>query len=45
MTRPTALDKHRLAAFADGELSPEEAAALVIHLADHPQRIRPVSMI
>lgn len=30
------MDKQRLAAFADGELSPEEAAAVVMHLADHP---------
>jgi hypothetical protein len=30
------MDKTRLAAFADGELSPEEAAAVVMHLADHP---------
>ncbi len=37
MTRPTVMDKTRLAAFADGELSPEEAAAVVMHLADHPQ--------
>lgn len=36
MTRTTMMDKERLAAFADGELSPEEAAAVVIHLADHP---------
>lgn len=32
----TAMDKDRLAAFVDGELSPEEAAAVVLHLADHP---------
>ena len=32
----TAFDKDRLAAFGDGELSPEEAAAVVMHLADHP---------
>jgi hypothetical protein len=32
----TAMDKDRLAAFVDGELSPEEAAAVVMHLADHP---------
>jgi Putative zinc-finger len=37
MTRPTVMDKDRLAAFVDGELSPEEAAAVVMHLADHPQ--------
>lgn len=34
--RNTTIDKNRLAAFADGELSPEEAAAVVMHLADHP---------
>lgn len=32
----TAMDRDRLAAFVDGELSPEEAAAVVMHLADHP---------
>jgi hypothetical protein len=32
-----AMDKDRLAAFVDGELSPEEAAAVVMHLADHPE--------
>jgi hypothetical protein len=32
----TAMDKEELAAFVDGELSPEEAAAVVLHLADHP---------
>lgn len=37
MTRPTAFDKDRLAAFVDGELTPEQAAAVVMHLADHPQ--------
>lgn len=37
MTRHTTMDKTRLAAFVDGELSPEEAAAVVIHLADHPE--------
>jgi len=37
MTRPTVMEKDRLAAFVDGELSPEEAAAVVIYLADHPQ--------
>ncbi|MES2664688.1 MAG: zf-HC2 domain-containing protein [Pseudomonadota bacterium] len=39
MTRTTkepGLHKDRLAAFVDGELSPEEAAAVVMHLADHP---------
>jgi hypothetical protein len=33
---PTVLDKATLAAFADGELPPEQAAAVVLHLADHP---------
>lgn len=37
MTRETEMEKTRLAAFADGELTPEEAAAVVMHLADHPQ--------
>jgi hypothetical protein len=32
----TVMDKDRLAAFVDGELAPEEAAAVVMHLADHP---------
>lgn len=32
----TVMDKDRLAAFVDGELAPEEAAAVVLHLADHP---------
>lgn len=32
----TAMDKARLAAFVDGELSPEDAAEVVMHLADHP---------
>ncbi len=32
----TAMDKSRLAAFVDGELSPEDAADVVMHLADHP---------
>ncbi len=32
----TALDKDHLAAFVDGELSPEEAARVAMHLADHP---------
>ncbi|MBS0124863.1 anti-sigma factor family protein [Thetidibacter halocola] len=36
MTR-TMMDKERLAAFADGELSPEDAAAVVMHLSDHPE--------
>jgi hypothetical protein len=31
------MDPDRLAAFADGELSPEDAAAVVLHLADCPQ--------
>ncbi len=30
------MDKARLAAFADGELSPESAAEVVMHLASHP---------
>lgn len=39
MTGPfePAMDRDRLAAFVDGELSPEEAAELVMHLADHPE--------
>ncbi|MEO0748838.1 MAG: zf-HC2 domain-containing protein [Pseudomonadota bacterium] len=36
MTFQTVMDKDRLAAFADGELSPEDAAEVVMHLADHP---------
>lgn len=32
----TAMDKDRLAAFVDGELTPEEAAKVAMHLADHP---------
>lgn len=36
MTTPTQMDRTRLASFVDGELSPEEAAAVVMHLADHP---------
>lgn len=36
MTRETLLDKARLGAFVDGELSPEDAAEVVMHLADHP---------
>lgn len=36
MTHPSTITKEQLAAFADGELSPEEAAAIVMHLADHP---------
>lgn len=31
------MTRERLAAFADGELSPEEAAEVVMHLADHPE--------
>lgn len=37
MSQETAMDKTRLAAFADGELTPEEAAEVVMHLADHLQ--------
>jgi Putative zinc-finger len=37
MTEPLIIDRERLAAFADGELSPEDAAAVVMHLADHPE--------
>jgi hypothetical protein len=33
----TTMDKDRLAAFVDGELSPEEAAKVVMHLAMHPE--------
>ncbi len=36
MTSDTVMDKQRLAAFADGALEPEDAAAVVMHLADHP---------
>lgn len=39
MTAPEmapAMDRTRLAAFVDGELSPEEAAAVVMHLARNP---------
>ena len=36
MTFQTVMDPDRLAAFVDGELSPEEAAEVVMHLADHP---------
>ena len=32
----TAMTPERLAAFVDGELTPEEAAQVVLHLADHP---------
>jgi len=34
---PPGLDRDLLAAFVDGALSPEDAAAVVMHLADHPQ--------
>ena len=34
---PTKIDRARIAAFVDGELSPEEAAAVAMHLADHPE--------
>lgn len=37
MSVETGMDKTRLAAFADGELSPEDSAEVVMHLADHPQ--------
>lgn len=37
MTLETVMDKTRLSAYADGELSPEEAAKVVMHLVDHPQ--------
>lgn len=30
------MDRETLAAFVDGSLSPEESAAVVLHLADHP---------
>ncbi len=32
----TTMDNARLAAFVDGELTPEDAAEVVMHLADHP---------
>lgn len=32
----TVMDKEELAAFVDGELSSDEAAAVVLHLAEHP---------
>jgi anti-sigma factor RsiW len=35
MTPP--MDRERLAAFVDGALAPEDAATVVMHLADHPQ--------
>jgi len=37
MSIETVMDKAHLAAFADGQLTPEDAAKVVIHLADHPQ--------
>ncbi len=37
MTNSSIIDREHLAAFADGELSPEDAAAVVMHLADHPE--------
>jgi hypothetical protein len=37
MTQSMIIDKAQLAAFADGELSPEDAAAVVMYLADHPE--------
>lgn len=37
MMRKTTFDKSHLAAFADGELPPDEAAAVVMYLADHPE--------
>ncbi len=36
MTGKTAVGRALLDAFVDGELSPEDAAQVVIHLADHP---------
>jgi anti-sigma factor RsiW len=36
MTRATDHVKEHLAAFVDGELTPEAAAAVMMHLADHP---------
>ncbi len=36
MTAPPMIDRAQLSAFVDGELSPEESAAVVMHLADHP---------
>lgn len=33
----SAMTPERLAAFVDGELPPEEAAKVVLHLADHPE--------
>lgn len=37
MTPPRIIDRDHLAAFADGELSLEDSAAVVMHLVDHPQ--------
>lgn len=37
MSVETVMDTTRLAAFVDGELSPEASAEVVMHLADHPQ--------
>lgn len=37
MTRKNEIDQVTLMAFADGELSPEDAVAVVMHLADHPE--------
>jgi hypothetical protein len=37
MKGTTLMDRERLAAFVDGELSPEEAAEVVLYLADHPE--------
>lgn len=37
MNLETIKDRSRLDAFADGELSPEEAAGLIMHLAENPQ--------
>jgi anti-sigma factor RsiW len=36
-TMPGRSTGRKLAAFADGELEPEEAARVVMHLADHPE--------
>jgi len=33
---PPPMDRARIAAFVDGALTPEEAAAVAMHLADHP---------
>jgi hypothetical protein len=37
MTGVSVMDRERLAAFVDGEMSPEEAAEIVLYLADHPE--------